>query len=124
MQQRRRGFTPGRVVATLAIGAVVVGGCLEALQMYQSRYLFQASASYYGKKEDEIRSAMAQGREIGPNCRYNQEMQTDLSPARVAAMQELADHYAALKQKYLLASSRPWKPVPPDPPLPEGTARK
>ncbi len=92
--------------------------------MYQSRYLFQANALYFSKKEAEILSAIVEGREIGPNCRYNQEMQTDLSPARVAEMRELADYYAALKQRYLLATFRPWKPVPPDPPLPEGLARQ
>jgi hypothetical protein len=118
MQNRRSGITAARVVATLAIVAVAIGGGLEALQIDQSRHLFQANASYYGKRESEIRSALAEGREIGPNCRYTQEMQTDLSPARVAEMWELADHYAALKRKYLLASSRPWKPVPPDPPTP------
>jgi len=69
-------------------------------------------------KEAEIRSAIAEGWEIGPNCQYTREMQTDLSPARLAEMWDLAEQYAMLQRKDLLASSRPGKPVPPDPPLP------
>jgi hypothetical protein len=118
MQLWRPGLMTGRLAGAVAIVAVALGGGFEALQLYQTQHLFQANAAYYSKKEDDLRNAIAQGRDLGPNCRYTQETQTILSPARVDEMRELAERYALLKRKYLSASSRPWRPVPPDPPLP------
>jgi len=119
-QDRNRLLPSGitRFVAGVAIAAAVLAAGLETLQVYQARYVFQANAKYYGQKEVELRTAIAESRESGPTCRYTQELQTDPSPARLAEMRQVADHYATLKRKYLLASSQPWKIVPPDEPTP------
>jgi type II secretory pathway pseudopilin PulG len=98
----------------LAIAAALLAAGLQGLQVYQSRQAFRATAHYYGQKEQELRTAIAQGREIGPSCRAARELQAHPSPARLTEMEQLAERYAALKRKYVIASSKPWKVMPPD----------
>jgi hypothetical protein len=104
--------------AAIVLAAGALAAAVESFQIYESRKLFEAHANYYGQKEDELRAAIAEGREAGPTCKNVHVPQTDLSPVRRAEMQQLADHYAALRHKYQIASSQPWRRIPPDTPQP------
>jgi hypothetical protein len=48
-----------------------------------------------------------------------QRADIDRTRLNVIRYRRQRDYHASLKQKYLLASCRPWLPVAPDPPEPE-----
>lgn len=51
--------------------------------------------------------------------RPSQEQLEAMKSKMVKYDHEVAEHFRKKKEKYALAISRPWLPVPPDPPVPE-----
>jgi hypothetical protein len=66
-------------------------------------------------------------RVLAKRCQNHEQIQRDCERLNLEAKsmegalraRRRAEHFARLKEKYLRAATEPWKPVEPDPPVPE-----
>jgi hypothetical protein len=117
-------------VRQMLIAVASVGLLMAGLRLLWLRSVYREAARFHaayenlartlqemveneGKNEREL--LIAFGVEVKPESEAVKARRT--ADARVN--RKTAEYHAALKHKYERAASRPWVPIPPDPPLPE-----
>jgi hypothetical protein len=112
MRLPRFRFTVRRLMVAMAIVALLLGGGILGRRSLDYRRLAAFHEQMEQRKERAVRGIEILARAANDPA--------DAAAARRDAAYEaqIGRHHAALKAKYLRAASRPWLPVPPDPPPP------
>jgi hypothetical protein len=105
MRVPRVRFTVRRLMAVVAVLAVLLGAGAEVVRLARLAEDYRQRAKYFVAAEDVRNLTVAAERMVDPGAARK--------PDRIAA------HYAQLRRRYERAAARPWLPVAPDPPEPK-----
>jgi hypothetical protein len=114
MQLTRQRFTVRRMMAAVAVAAVLFGGVLEVPRLWNLRQQYIGFAEKYGYWETRVNGAVRIRQEI---TYYSTRLPRgpEPSPARLAMMKTEASYYSRLRAKYERAARYPWLATEPDP---------
>lgn len=117
MRPIRARFTTRGMMIAVAATALAIFSVQTARRWAHYREEYRAKADI----ERLSRESLLHPGPIGV-CGMARPSQEELEAMKADQMKYclvLVNHFRTLKEKYALAMSRPWLPVPPDPPLPE-----
>jgi hypothetical protein len=114
---RREGFTVRKMMAAVAVVAVLCGGVVEGPRLWNRRQTYLGFAEKYGYWETRLNGVVALRQEI---TYYSIRLPRGPEPSaeRLARMKAEAAYFGRLRAKYEHAARFPWLPVAPDPPRP------
>ena len=108
-------LTVRRLMIVVAVVTVLLGAAYKFAECNLLARFYRVEAQYHADRESALREIAAKdGGESLINFTPRTDTRSKRFPIRV-----MADFEAKLKRKYDRAASRPWLPVPPDPPEPE-----
>ena len=110
-------FTVRRLMAAVAVVAILLGGLVELPRLWVLRRHYLGLAEKYGYWEGRIHGALGIRQEI-TYYSTQQPRGPEPSGARLDRMKAEAAYYAGLHAKYQRAALLPWEPVAPDAPPP------
>lgn len=117
MPWQRERFTVRRLMAAVAVVAVLFGGLIELPRLWVLRGHYLGLAEKYGYWEQRLNGAIGIRQEI-TYYSTRQPRGPEPSAARLEQMKAEAAYYAGLHAKYRRAALLPWATVAPDPPPP------
>lgn len=109
-------FTIRRMMAAVAIVALVIGG---AVTWHRSLQFARATAAFSQKELSVATTMQSYSWTLVNRSRTDPAARLLRSHGEPQRSQLRLDHFRALRAKYLYASRHPWLPVAPDPPEPK-----
>ena len=132
MRLMRTRFTVRRMMAVVAIAAILLGPGLQAWRVYRNFREYKQRASQHSifetiwtKQKHEWSSKESEWRSIAKDLEQKgKDFRSAVEIAEIYATiaenpTRLAEYHARMKEKYEAARRRPWLPVEPDPPEPK-----
>ena len=112
-------FTVRRMMVAAAVVAIALFSGIWLTRMGRLAGVYEQRALYHAQQELTTREAIEdQLAHIRRIAMYPEKDPLYLRLQHLQGKNPSADYHAAMRDKYELASRRPWQPVTPDPPPP------
>ena len=92
------------LMVLVAVAGMVLGTGFQVARLMRLRGEYLLKATHYANLESQA---------VSLATKYRSTVMRGKSP-----LDKMGEYYSDLKRKYQRAASRPWTPIPPDPPAP------